>query len=234
VYLPRDGQLLPDEPRRLGMAISGARSARSWLGGGEVLSFFDLKGAVELILERLGIAQRARFVALTDDPRFHPGRAATLVLEAATKGRGSDTTSVFAGVLGEIHPEVSERLGIKKTRALVAELELDALIGATQPARYTPISRFPAITQDLSMLVSYAIPSDRVAAAIRKYAGNDLASLTLIDVYEGERIEKGKRSMTYSLAFRASNRTLSDGDVNKIRAKIIKGLEFDVGAILRG
>ncbi len=232
-YLPRDSQLLPDEPRRLGLAMSGTRSVRSWLGGSEVLNFFDLKGAIELILERLGIAERARFVALTDDPRFHPGRAATLILDSGPKGRNSDTGAVV-GVLGEIHPDVSERLGIKKTRALAAELELDALIGATQPTRYTSISRFPAITQDLSILVNYAIPADRVAATIRKYAGNELASLTLIDVYEGERIEKGKRSMTYSLAFRSATRTLSDADVNKIRAKIVKGLEFDIGATLRG
>ncbi len=84
------------------------------------------------------------------------------------------------------------------------------------------------------MIVGYDIPADRVAATIRKYAGNELESLTLIDMYEGQNLEKGTRSLTYSLAFRAKDRTLSDSDLSKVRAKIIKGLEYDVKAILRG
>ncbi len=235
VYLRHAGELLPEEPRRLALAMAGARSARSWLGNDEALDFFDLKGAIELILERLGITN-ARFVRLTDDSRFHPVRAAVLELVAApARGKGQpEPAAVRAGVLGELHPEVSERFGIKKARVLVAELELDVLIGAAQAPRYTPISRFPATSQDLSILVPHDVPADRVAATIRKYAGSELEKLTLIDLYEGERIERGKRSMTYSLLFRAQTRTLSDTDLTKVRAKIIKGLEFDVGAVLRG
>jgi phenylalanyl-tRNA synthetase beta chain len=236
VYLPRAGQLLPDEPRRLALALAGARSQRSWLGSGDTLDFFDLKGIVELILERLGVAGRVRFVAISDDPRFHPGRAARIDLVSATPNRKGqpEPAGTPAGVLGELHPEVRERFGIKKARALAAEIELDVLIEATQPTRYTPISRFPATTQDLSILVGQDVTADRVAATIRKYAGPELESLTLIDVYAGERIERSKRSMTYSLAFRAAARTLSDTDLSKVRAKIIKGLEFDLGAVLRG
>ena len=235
VYLRRPGEPLPDEPLRLALAMAGARAARSWLAGGDALDFFDLKGAIELILERLGVAG-ARFVALNNDPRFHPVRAAALELVAApVRGKGQpEPMAVRVGVLAELHPEVSERFGIKKARVLVAELELDVLIGAAQPPHYTPISRFPATSQDLSVLVPYNVPADRVAAAIRKYAGNELESLTLIDLYEGERIERDKRSMTYSLSFRAQSRTLSDADLLKVRAKIIKGLEYDVGAVLRG
>jgi phenylalanyl-tRNA synthetase beta chain len=238
VYLKQDGEVLPHEPRRLALALAGARAPRSWLSGEDApMDFFDLKGVVELILERLGLTPRARFVARGDDARFHPGRAATLELsEQAEGGRGRGAQAATwrpAGVLGELHPEVAERLGIRAVRPLAAEIDLDALIEDVQPVRYRPISRFPATTQDLSLLVAHEYSADQVAAAIRKYAGGELESLTLIDVYEGERIAKGSRSMTFSLVFRAKDRTLSDADLAKVRARIIKGLEHDVKATLR-
>ena len=236
VYLPVAEQVLPHEPRRLAIILAGTRAQRSWLSGdGAMLDFFDLKGVVELVLERLGIIKRTRFVAIRDDARFHPGRAARLELLASEPSKGATQVEGRAvGTLGELHPAVLERLGIRKQRALAAEIDLDALIGDAQPMRYQPISRFPATTQDFSMIVGYDIPADRVAATIRKYAGNELESLTLIDMYEGQNLEKGTRSLTYSLAFRAKDRTLSDSDLSKVRAKIIKGLEYDVKAILRG
>jgi phenylalanyl-tRNA synthetase beta chain len=233
VYLRQNDQLLPDEPRRLALAMAGTRSPRSWLAATEPLDFFDLKGVIELIIERLGISN-VRYVALTDDERFHPVRAAALEIVPMVKGKPNNEGSTRVGVFGELHPDVAERFGIKKARVLAAELDLDVLIGASQPPRYAPISRFPATIQDLSLLVGLDIPADRIANTIRKYAGTELEQLTLIDVYQGERIEKGKRSMTYSLTFRAQGRTLSDADLAKVRAKIIRGLEFDVGAVLRG
>lgn len=236
VYLPVAEQVLPQEPRRLAIILAGTRAQRSWLSGdGAMLDFFDLKGLLELVLERLGILKRSRFVALSDDQRFHPGRAARLELLASAPSKGvSASEGQLVGVLGELHPAVLERLGIRKQRALAAEIDLDALIGDAQPMRYQSISRFPATTQDISILVGYEIPADRVAATIRKYAGNELESLTLIDMYEGQNLDKGTRSLTYSLAFRAKDRTLSDNDLSKVRAKIIKGLEHDVKATLRG
>ncbi|HEU5087567.1 MAG TPA: phenylalanine--tRNA ligase subunit beta, partial [Roseiflexaceae bacterium] len=237
VYLRQEGAVLPQEPRRLALAMAGARVSRSWLDSGEAqMDFFDLKGVAELVFERLGLTGRVRFVALGDDPRFHPGRAATVELADQApggKGRGQQVNWQAVGVLGELHPEVLERLEIRDMRVLAAEIDLDALIGNVQPMRYQPISRFPATTQDLSILVAHELPADQVAATIRKYAGSDLESLTLIDVYEGERIGKERRSMTYSLAFRSQDRTLSDADLAKVRARIIKGLEYDLKATLR-
>lgn len=236
VYMPLAEQVLPNEPRRLAIILAGTRSQRSWLStDGAMLDFFDLKGVVELVLERLGIHRRTRFIALSDDTRFHPGRAATLELLASEPSKGATHVEGRpVGVLGELHPAVLERLGIRKQRALAAEIDLDALIGDAQPMRYQPISRFPATTQDFSIIVGYDVPADRVAATIRKYAGNELESLTLIDMYEGKNLDKGTRSLTYSLAFRAKDRTLSDAELSKVRSKIIKGLEYDVKAVLRG
>jgi phenylalanyl-tRNA synthetase beta chain len=239
VYLPHAGQVLPDQPRRLAVAMAGMRAPRSWLeGGSEPLDFFDLKGMLESLLERLHLSDQVRFVPLTDDPRFHSGRAARLVAEPAGKGqRGAPQSPDAAqslGVLGELHPAARARLELDTPRALAAELDLERLIALAQPSSYRPISRFPAISQDLALIVGLDVATDRVVAAIRKYAGATLESLALFDVYEGPQVGAGKRSLAYRLTFRAQDRTLSDTDVGKLRAKIVRGLEHDVGATLRG
>jgi phenylalanyl-tRNA synthetase beta chain len=242
VYLPHPGQVLPDQPRRLAIAMAGARAPRSWLSpSAEPLDFFDLKGSIESLLERLHIADQVRFVPLTDDPRFHPGRAATLVGGRGVGGGGQESASQplapnpqLLGVLGEIHPAVRERLELDVPRALAAELDLEQLIAMAQPPTYRPISRFPAISQDLAVIAGLDVTTDQVVAAIRKYAGATLESLALFDVYEGPQVGTGKRSLAYRLTFRAADRTLSDADVGKLRAKIVRGLEHDIGATIRG
>jgi phenylalanyl-tRNA synthetase beta chain len=236
IYLRRDGgsdgrSLLPDEPRRLALALAGAREPLSWLTPNPApMDFFDLKGIVEAVLTRLNIRDKVQFVALTDDPRLHPGRAARLEV----KDQGPATRNPPLGVLGELHPAVRERLEIDTPRVLTAELDLEGLIALAEPSRYRPISRYPTTTQDIAVLVGFDTPAERVAAVIRKYAGAGLETLTLFDVYEGPQVGPGKRSLAYRLAFRAPDRTLTDTDVNKVRAKIIKGLEREVGATIRG
>jgi phenylalanyl-tRNA synthetase beta chain len=242
VYLPKEGQVLPDQPRRLAIAMAGTRALRSWLSpSSESIDFFDLKGIVESLLERLHLADQVRFVPLTDDPRFHPGRAAKLVgsWESGVRGQKASAqpptpNSHLLGVLGELHPGARERLELEAPRALAAELDLEQLIALAQPPTYRPISRFPAISQDLALIVGLDVATDQVVAAIRKYAGATLESLALFDVYEGPQVGAGKRSLAYRLTFRAQDRTLSDADVSKVRAKIVRGLEHDIGATLRG
>ena len=240
IYLKREGQVLPDQPRNLTIAMAGDRAQRSWLTPTpEPMDFFDLKGVVETLLARLNLADRVRFAPLTDDPRFHPGRAARLEardlrLEARGKGQPPASSLQTLGVLGELHPEARDRLELDVPRALAAELDLEQLIALAQPPTYKPISRFPATTQDLALVVSLDVPTDQVVASIRKYAGADLEALELFDVYEGPQVGPGKRSLAYRLTFRAPNRTLSDADINKVRAKIVRGLEYDVKAAVRG
>jgi phenylalanyl-tRNA synthetase beta chain len=141
--------------------------------------------------------------------------------------------SQLLGVFGELHPAVRERLELDAPRALAAELDLEQLIALAQPPTYRPISRFPAISQDLALIVGLDVATDQVVAAIRKYAGAMLESLGLFDVYEGPQVGVGKRSLAYRLTFRAPDRTLSDADVSKVRAKIVRGLEHDIRATLR-
>lgn len=230
VYEPRDGQTLPAEPRRLALAMAGSRFDRSWFAPHpDAMDFFDLKGVIELLLERLNIGEQVRFAPLTDDPRFHPGRAAAL-----TPRDSAVSPAASLGVLGELHPDVRERFEFGAPRVLAAELDLEALIALAQPTQYRPISRYPAITQDLAVIVALDVAADRVAAVIRKYAGAELETLRLFDTYEGPQIGAGKRSLAYRMSFRAMDRTLSDADVNKVRMKIVKGLERELAATIRG
>ncbi|MCG8346154.1 MAG: phenylalanine--tRNA ligase subunit beta, partial [Chloroflexales bacterium] len=219
-------QVLPDEPRCLAMAMAGPRSDLAWnTPAPELMDFFDIKGVIEVLLARLNVIDQVVFTPLADDERFHPGRAARLEL------RG---TREAVGVLGELHPLVRERLELSVSRALAAELDLDVLIRLTQQTHYVSISRYPATVQDIAVVAALDIPADRVAAVIRQGAGNLLESLTLFDVYTGAQVGEGKRSLAYRLAFRAPDRTLSDDALVKVRAKIIKLLEREIGASIRG
>jgi phenylalanyl-tRNA synthetase beta subunit (EC 6.1.1.20) len=226
VYLkraPGSGEVRPEEPRRLALALTGRRYERSWHTPDEtVMDFFDLKGIVEMLLARLNIAD-VRFVALTDDPRFHPGRAARLERD----GR-------VLGVIGEVHPDVCDRLEIAAPRAMAAELDLDLIGELVEPVRYRAISRYPATTNDLALVTPVDVPAEQVARTIRKYAGALLESLTLFDVYTGEQVGAGKRSLAYRLVFRAPDRTLNDAEVARIPQKIVRGLEHDLDATIRG
>src|SRR5262249_58806422 len=103
-----------------------------------------------------------------------------------------------------------------------------------KPPTDRPISRFRAISRERAVVVGMEVATDQFMAAIRKYAGATLESLALFDVYEGPQVGAGKRSLAYRLTFRSMDRTLSDADVGKLRAKIVRGLEHDIGATIRG
>jgi phenylalanyl-tRNA synthetase beta chain len=252
---------LPNEPHYLAIVMAGKRQPLSWLtpstnGSDKAeVDFFDLKGVLETLLSHLGLANQAMFEPLTDDERFHPGRAARLLIaqpdepdpaaddadDGKKKGKGKkakkqqrEPVYVEVGVFGELHPDVCERYESKTTRMLAAEGNLDTLFALVQPATYTPISRYPATLQDLAIVADTTIPTSKIASVIRKGAGDLLESLTLFDVYTGQQVGEGKRSLAYRLAFRASDRTLSDDALTKVRGKIAKMLERECKAVLRG
>lgn len=255
VFLPRstpgaNGAWLPDEPRRLALAIAGPRTGLTWHKAiTDLFDFFDLKGIIETLMSRLSLADRISYAPLTDDERFHPGRAATLLVELPTENADAVSQpaqpnkrqqgrvtflSKQVGVMGELHPDVCERLGIETARAVAAELDLETLIALVQPPEYQPISRYPATLQDLAVVVTNDVPAARVAEVIRRSAGDLLETLTLFDVYSGPQVGEGRRSLAYRLAFRAHDRTLSDEALAQVRTSIIKRLEREIGATIRG
>ncbi len=222
VYLPVPGEDLPEEPRRLCVSMTGPRAESSWLSGdAHSMGFFDLKGVVEALLERLNV-EGASFEP-TQHPAFHPGRAARL-----TAG------DVDLGILGELHPTVRDSFDLPASPVCLLELDMEALTEATPEVEFmNPISRYPAVRQDLAIIVDEDVPGARVEEVIRSAGGKLLVDITLFDVYRGEQIPKGKRSLAYSLTFQSLDGTLTDKQVAKLQGRILKKLRKQIGANLR-
>ena len=223
VYLPREGQELPDEPRRLSIALTGPREARSWLTNESApLDFYDLKGILETLCARLGIAG-VRY-APSEHPTFHPGRVASLGLDGES-----------LGVFGEVHPLVRTHFDLEEGAVFLAELDLEKLLAAAQLLRrFAPISRMPVLKIDLAVVVDEAVPADAVAEAIRESGGTLLVNLVLFDIYRGEQVGAGKKSLAYSLTFQAPDKTLRTEQVTRLRDRIVGALEKQYGAQIRG
>lgn len=226
IYLAGEEGVLPDELRRLAIAMTGPRTPAGWHHDAPpLLDFFDLKGVLENLLEALHIGDW--HVEATEHPTFRPGRTARLFIGEKQ-----------AGVLGEIHPLVVEgyalRLDNRNQAVLAAELNLDVMLAAV-PAdlRVKPVPTFPAVHEDLALIVDRNLPAADVAAAIEKAGGFLLKQVTLFDVYEGGQLPPGKKSLAYHLSFQAPNKTLKDRDVRKQRQRILQQLQRQLGAKLR-
>ncbi len=227
VYLPRDEQLLPDEPARLGIVMTGPRDVPQWQGDGAagVMDFFDLKGVIETVLRDLRIAGEVTF-APVEHNTFHPGRVAMLSIG----GRE-------VGVLGEVHPLVRQafELGMDLDRpVLAAELDLDALLADVELVReIAPVPAQPAVYQDIALVVDETVPAAEVHAVIMRAGGALLEEARLFDVYRGDPIPAGKKSLAYALTYRAPDRTLKDKEVAKVHARIVKAVERQLAAEVR-
>jgi phenylalanyl-tRNA synthetase beta chain len=222
VYWPREDEVLPDEPRHLCVAMTGPRVIRSWLEDTEEgMDFYDLKGVVDALLAGLHI-EDATF-APAEHPTLHPGRAATLSV-AGTE----------VGVLGEVHPAVCVSFGLEERRVCLAELNLEKLLArAGHPVQVTPISMYPAVYEDLAIVVDESVPAVQVRDLIVQAGGAMLRKVELFDLYRGEQIGEGKKSLAYALTYQADNRTLDAKAATKIRSKIVRRLERELGAALR-
>jgi phenylalanyl-tRNA synthetase beta chain len=223
VFHKQQGAVLPREPRRLALVMGGQRELISWRNAGEErLDFFDIKGVVETLLERLRLTAPVSF-APVDDPRLHPGRSAALLTADGQQ----------LGVLGELHPEARERLSLTIQRATVAEFDLEALLQLSSSPAYRQISRQPAVYQDIAVIAPLSQAAEPVRQLIRQTAGPLLEGLDLFDVYSGAPIPEGMRSLAFRMHFRAADRTLTDADINKIRDKIARRLQHELGLTTR-
>jgi phenylalanyl-tRNA synthetase beta chain len=223
VYLPQPGEALPAEPRRLGMVMTGPREARSWLAGQDrtPLGFFDLKGVVEALLE--GLHLPAEFEP-GEHPALHPGRCAQV-----------QVGDQVVGAFGELHPQARDAFGLPAQPVCALEFDLDALLaGWGAPRTVTPISVHPPVYEDLAFIVREELPAAAVARLIAQTGGPLVRAVALFDVYRGEQIGAGHKSLAYRLTYQADDRTLNDKDVAAVRAKIARRLERELGASLRG
>jgi phenylalanyl-tRNA synthetase beta chain len=222
VFQPRPEETLPAEPVRLGAVMVGPREPSSWLGRDATpMGFFDLKGVVEELLRRLDVSdvvwERGAH------PALHPGRTARLMVG------GKD-----AGVIGELHPTVRAAFGLLNAPVAVMELDVDVLLadwGEAQPV--SAISQQPAVYEDLAVVVDEGAPAEQVVALIRQTGGKLLTEVRLFDVYRGGQVPAGKKSLACALTFQAPDRTLTDEETAKLRAKIVSRLERELGATLR-
>lgn len=212
-YIPVEGEVLPNEPHRLGMGMYGDND----------VDFYDIKGIVEGLMDRLGAIdvefERPEENTIFDEvSAFHPGRVAVV------KVSGEEV-----GIFGELHPDVLENYSIGK-RAYVGKINITELMEKCEPQKtYKPLPKFPATTRDLSLICDDSIPVAKIEKAIKTAVGNILEKITLFDVYKGQQIEEGKKSVSYSISMRSHDGTLTDEQADKAMDKALKSLkEIDV------
>lgn len=211
VYLPKALPLteLPDERMQLCLGMYGEGD------------FFDMKGCVEEMIDKLGIRQVVTYVPADDRPYLHPGRHADVVIN-----------DEIVGYLGEIHPEVADNYNLgTKTYVAVMDVELLAKY-ADFDVKYEGVAKFPAVTRDISLVMKKTVLAGQVEEVIRDNGGKLLEDYHLFDIYEGENVAADEKSLAYSIRFRAKDRTLEDKDVTTVMDKILKKLE-SLGVSLR-
>ena len=223
VFIPVEGRQLPDEPHRLTIGMWGKKRETGWSGEkpGE-FGFFDLKGVLEALFNGLHL-EAIVFDASREIPTFHPGKSARLM---------AGETEI--GVMGEVHPLVRQNYDFAEGAVLAAELYLDQMMSIVDKGfKVDSISIFPAMVEDIALIVDEEVPASRVEELIWRAGGKLLKGVALFDLFRGEKIGAGKKSLAYQLTYQAFDRTLSVADAAAIRKKIVKTLSYEIGAILR-
>ncbi len=214
---------LPREILKLAIVMTGLRTLPSWDSASSslTLDFYDLKGCVESLLEGLAL-EGVTYVPVTWVSYLHPGKAAQI-----------QVGETVVGVFGELHPLVKQKYDFGPAPVLVAELDVETLRSFPATYRFRPIPEFPPIYEDIALIVDEAIPAAHVEALIRQAGGPMVTEVRLFDLYRGEQIGAGKKSLAYHLTYQASDRTLTDPEAAAIRNRIVKRLEQELGARLR-
>ena len=210
IYLPVEGQVLPQEPKMLMLGTYG-----------EGTSFFTLKGQLEAVFKGLR-TRKAAYTAVNDDPSYHPGRCAKVTIDG-----------VDVGVIGQVHPLVCQNYGID-VEVYCAEIDFDKVFSLRLPdVTYTPLPKFPTVSRDLSLICDEAVTVAAVEDVITNAGGKLLRSVKLFDIYRGTGVPEGKKSMAFSLELRADDRTLTDADSEGVVSKVLTALADKLGAALR-
>ena len=223
VYLP-PLEPLPTERMRLGIVMTGPGAPVGWNAPERPADFFDLKGAIVEALGRFNVPHR---FAPARAGTYHPGRCAELRVGA---GEGE-----AIGYLGQLHPLIAERFDLEGREVYVAELGFDALVedGLGQP-QLEPLARFPGLDRDLALVLDRDAPHEAVESTIRDAGGALLERVALFDLYQGQQVAAGKRSLAYTLRFRAPDRTLTDAEADDAMSRIIASVRSGFGAQVRG
>ena len=210
IYLPQEGQTLPEEPKMLVLGSFGA---------GE--SFFKMKGEVEAIMAGLRLP-KATYTAVKDNPSYHPGRCAAVSING-----------VHLGYMGQVHPLVAQNYGMD-CEVYCAELSFAKMFELQKPeATYVPLPKYPGVSRDLSLLCDEAVTVAQIEDVITANGGKLLRGVKLFDIYRGVGVPEGKKSMAFSLELRADDRTLTDSDSEGVITKVLAALKEKLDAVLR-
>ncbi|MGA5408607.1 phenylalanine--tRNA ligase subunit beta [Streptomyces lavendulocolor] len=215
---------LPEQPRHVAVVLAGAREQAGWWGGGRPSDWADAVEAARTVAREAGaelIVRQGQYGP------WHPGRCAELAVVVDGEER-------IVGHAGELHPRVVKALHLP-ARTSAMELDLDTLERASSGAVRAPrISTFPVATQDVALVVARDVPSAEVGRALREGAGELLEDIRLFDVFEGEQIGEGRKSLAYALRFRATDRTLTVEEASAARDAAVAVAAERTGAVLRG
>ena len=222
---------LPEQPLRLAAVLAGSRELSGWWGPGRAASWSDAVDAARAVGRdcRVALSVRADKYA-----PWHPGRCAAIYAQVA--GAGSDERREWlAGHAGELHPRVIKAFGLP-SRTCALELDLSVLFAAAEaagPVQGPSLSAYPPATQDVALIVDASVPAASVESALVEGAGSLLEELRLFDVYTGAQVGEDKKSLAYTLRFRAPDRTLTAGEASQARDAAVAEAERRVGAVLR-
>ena len=214
-YIPNSANKLPDEPDRLAVGMYG-----------DNVDFYDIKGIAETLLAKMGISdveyvRACECDAFDEAVSFHPGRSAVVLKDGAA-----------LGIFGEVHPQVQENYGIG-TKTYIGKFNIPEMMKcAVTEISYKPLPKFPASTRDLSVICDDNVPVAELEKAIKGAVGKILEKVTLFDVYKGQQIEEGKKSVSYSITMRSHEGTLTDEQADGAMKKVLKALSA-IGAELR-
>ena len=210
IYVPVEGEKLPQEPKMLVLGTYGA---------GE--TFFTLKGELEAIFAGLRL-HKASYTAVKTNPSYHPGRCAAVSIDGEE-----------VGIIGQVHPAVAKNYGIDAD-VYCCEVSFTKLLNHLLPdATYTPLPKYPTVTRDLALVCDEAITVAEAENVITAAAGKLLRGVKLFDIYRGTGVPEGKKSMAFSLELRADDRTLTDSDSEAVVTKVLAALKEKLNATLR-
>jgi phenylalanyl-tRNA synthetase beta chain len=205
-----DPSQLPEESDSMCIGIYGKEE-----------SFFTLKGMVVELLNVLGITD-ITFESESEYGVYHPGRCARIVLD-----------DMELGIMGEVHPEVTEKYGIA-ARCYVCELFFDNVLSkANREVIYKPLPKYPSTARDIALLVDEAVPVGKIREIIKANGGKILEKVELFDVYRGKQIAEGKKSAAFNLTYRSEEMTLTEDDVAKVHNRVLEALKSELDAVLR-
>lgn len=221
VFLPRAGEELPDERRRLVMALCGRRAPEGWTQGGAMVDFYDLKGVVEDLIDHFRV-DKVLWPADAREPYLHPGKSCRI-----------ESAGALLGTLGEVHPVVLQNYDID-TPVYLLDLDIEAFLSVSRESEgFRPLSRFPDVYRDSALLVDESVTAQMLFDAVAAVRGKLVEDFVLFDLYRGKGVPEGKKSLAIRVRYRSLEKTLTEEEIGKAHGKIIRALEEKLGAEVR-